>query len=255
MAELSPAAKAVMDAYHDAPVTGGPHGGDALGVAAALQAVADQVVPEHVNPVGDAHDDARHDQWMRIRLKLLAIAAELDNTPQPLLETTTWRHQMTDYRAELQRLVQAYDEHGGKWPDAHEQALFQAVEAARATLAQPEPEELPPGYIDAEHTGRDREMLEAFYKACRSEGGTADEVHLRGLKAVLTRCGRPTIQPVPVAERLPGPEGLTDEELKQLAWKVHADAQDDDQCGDVVVRVCRAAIAADRAHYAHPTTH
>jgi hypothetical protein len=48
----------------------------------------------------------------------------------------------TDYRAELQRLVQAYDEHGGKWPDAHEQALFQAVEAARATLAQPEPQRL-----------------------------------------------------------------------------------------------------------------
>jgi hypothetical protein len=45
---------------------------------------------------------------------------------------------VTDYRAELQRLVQAYDEHGGKWPDAHEQALFQAVEAARTTLAQPE---------------------------------------------------------------------------------------------------------------------
>jgi hypothetical protein len=46
----------------------------------------------------------------------------------------------TDYRAELQRLVEAYDEHGGKWPDHHEQALFQAVEDARAALAQPEPE-------------------------------------------------------------------------------------------------------------------
>jgi hypothetical protein len=45
----------------------------------------------------------------------------------------------TDFRAELQRLVKAYDEHGGKWPDHHEQALFQAVENARAALAQPEP--------------------------------------------------------------------------------------------------------------------
>jgi hypothetical protein len=44
-----------------------------------------------------------------------------------------------DYRAELQRLVQAYDDHGGRWPDHHEQALFQAVETARTTLAQPEP--------------------------------------------------------------------------------------------------------------------
>ena len=47
---------------------------------------------------------------------------------------------MTDtFRAELQRLVEAYDEHGGKWPDHHEQALFQAVKNARAALAQPEP--------------------------------------------------------------------------------------------------------------------
>ena len=45
---------------------------------------------------------------------------------------------MTDFRAELQRLVEAYDEHGGKWPDHHEQALFQAVEDARVALAQPE---------------------------------------------------------------------------------------------------------------------
>jgi hypothetical protein len=42
-----------------------------------------------------------------------------------------------DFRAELQRLVEAYDEHGGKWPDHHEQALFQAVKNARAALAQP----------------------------------------------------------------------------------------------------------------------
>jgi hypothetical protein len=45
--------------------------------------------------------------------------------------------------------------------------------------------DLPPDYIDTEHTGHDREMLEIFYKACRSEGGTADEITLRGLKAVL----------------------------------------------------------------------
>jgi hypothetical protein len=42
----------------------------------------------------------------------------------------------TDFRAELQRLVEAYDKHGGKWPDHHEQALFQAVENARTALSQ-----------------------------------------------------------------------------------------------------------------------
>jgi hypothetical protein len=47
-------------------------------IAAALRAAADQVVPDHANSVGDAHDDARRDQWMRIRRKLLAIADELE---------------------------------------------------------------------------------------------------------------------------------------------------------------------------------
>jgi hypothetical protein len=51
-------------------------------------------------------------------------------------------------------------------------------------------------------------MLEVFYSACRGEGGTADEIHLRGLRAVLARWGRPApppaLQPVPVSERLPG---------------------------------------------------
>ena len=79
-------------------------------------------------------------------------------------------------------------------------ACSKPCDAARAYLAQPELEGLPPGYIDAEHTGQDREMLEVFYKACRSEGGTADEIHLRGFHAILARWGRPAIEPVPVPE-------------------------------------------------------
>ena len=87
-----------------------------------------------------------------------------------------------------------------------------AAALAEAILSHPgsrwsptiEPEELPPGYIDAEHTGHDREMLEIFNRACRSEGGTADEIHLRGLKAVR-------------ALAQPEPEGLTDEEILALA--------------------------------------
>ena len=46
----------------------------------------------------------------------------------------------TDYRAELQRLVKAYDDHGGRWPEDDVEALNRAVERARAFLAQPEPE-------------------------------------------------------------------------------------------------------------------
>ena len=44
---------------------------------------------------------------------------------------------------------------------------------------------LPLDYIDPEHQGDDRELLETFYGACKAEGGTADEIHLRGIRAVL----------------------------------------------------------------------
>jgi len=73
-AQLSPAAQAVLDAAIN--VAESPDA-EAI-VAAALRAAADQVVPENANAVGDEHDDARHDQWMRIRYKILAIADELE---------------------------------------------------------------------------------------------------------------------------------------------------------------------------------
>jgi hypothetical protein len=68
--------------------------------------------------------------------------------------------------------------------------------------------DLPPDYIDPEHKGRDLELLEVFYKACRSEGGTADEIHLRGLKAVLALA-----QPEP---RAGSSNGLAQEHLARL---------------------------------------
>jgi hypothetical protein len=75
MPELSPAAQAVWNAAYNTPEDC-PYEHD---LAAALRAAADQVLPEVVNAVGDEHDDARRDQWVRIRCKFLAIAAELEN--------------------------------------------------------------------------------------------------------------------------------------------------------------------------------
>lgn len=72
MADLSPVAQAVLDAYIAEDRAG------RLAVAAALRAAADQVVPEAAVAVGDEHDEARLDQWLRIRWRLLAIAAELE---------------------------------------------------------------------------------------------------------------------------------------------------------------------------------
>jgi hypothetical protein len=64
-------------------------------------------------------------------------------------------------------------------------AAITAHEAARA--------QLPPNYIDDGHTGEDRELLEAFYVASRAEGGTADEIVLRGIRAAIAadRAARP----------------------------------------------------------------
>ena len=73
--------------------------------------------------------------------------------------------------------------------------IYAEAAEARAYLAQPEPEQLPQGYIDPEHKDQERELLEVFYRACRSEGGTADEIHLRGIKAVLANA--PLAQPEP----------------------------------------------------------
>ena len=72
---LSPAAQTVLEAANDAFNRAGT---TAQGVAAALRAAVNQVLPENAEPVGDEHDAARADQWLRIRLKMLAIAAELE---------------------------------------------------------------------------------------------------------------------------------------------------------------------------------
>jgi hypothetical protein len=111
---------------------------------------------------------------------------------------------MTDYRAELQRLVKAYDEHGGRWPDHHEQALFQAVETARTTLAQPEP-----GGV-----GEVKELVDWLNASARewADLGEYDEGSKCHRAAdILTRYARPTIKPVPpepgVADHVTDDEG------------------------------------------------
>ena len=71
------------------------------------------------------------------------------------------------------------------------------ADPTRATVSQPEPAgQLPPDYIDTEHTGGNRELLQAFYAACQSEGGTVDEVTLRGIRAAIA-ADRARRQPEP----------------------------------------------------------
>ena len=58
---------------------------------------------------------------------------------------------------------------------------------------------LPSGYIDPEHKGEDLALLETFYRACLAEGGTVDEITLRGIRAVLATHSTPQPEPEPVA--------------------------------------------------------
>ena len=113
----------------------------------------------------------------------------------------------TDYRAELQRLVKAYDDHGGKWPENEVEALHQAVERARTALAQPEPE----GLTDEELLAIAAASIDP-YESCgiaigeyEAETECAVEVYGSELivfaRAVLARWGRAVIKPVPVSER------------------------------------------------------
>ena len=90
---------------------------------------------------------------------------------------------MTDFRALCAELV-------NQSPNARRMdgiASWEAlIKRARTALAQPEQAgELPPGYIDSGHSDLNRELLEAFYLAAQSEGGTADEIHLRGIQAAI----------------------------------------------------------------------
>ena len=109
---------------------------------------------------------------------------------------------MIDYKALCAELLAGADEYTGMNPYMR---LDNAMKAARLALAA-EPEPLPSNYIDSEYTGQDRELLEIFYAACQAEGGTADEIQLRGIRAVLAATE-------PVA---PVPEGPSKAELRQL---------------------------------------
>jgi hypothetical protein len=100
----------------------------------------------------------------------------------------------------------------------------------RICASQPQP--LPSGYIDPEHKGEDLALLETFYRACNAEGGTADEIHLRGIRAVLATHSTP--QPP------------ADGEVAELVEWVGKDRQWLDLRRDVKDRILRIADLLQR---------
>ena len=83
---------------------------------------------------------------------------------------------MTDFRALCVELTDCLEK--SDWPRQYKPVFEQWIYIARKALAEPEPE----GPTDGE-------LLHVFDTACLSEGGMVDEIHLRGLRAVLARWG------------------------------------------------------------------
>jgi hypothetical protein len=85
---LSPAAQAVLDAFLKAPMGQSHVDDDLIAIAAALQAAADQVVPDEItwqSPIEEhrywpskEERAGAQDMACVVRRKLLAIAAELE---------------------------------------------------------------------------------------------------------------------------------------------------------------------------------
>ena len=79
MTDLSPAARAVLDAYANEVGMPRPYEHERRGLAAALRAAADQVVPESIVyiPTSDGTMRRVGELWI-VRRGVYAIAAELE---------------------------------------------------------------------------------------------------------------------------------------------------------------------------------
>jgi hypothetical protein len=155
--------------------------------------------------------------------------------------TDTTRDLIQRLADELDTWLMAYH-HGGVPPEIQHAATL--VTEAHAFLDQSEPEGLPSDYIDSEHTGNDRELLEVFYRACLSEGGSADEIHLRGLKAVIALAHPEPKYPLDKELLELMPESMQDE--FSYAAKVCSDATG----GRVKPRIFRVAFNTAALDYA-----
>lgn len=111
------------------------------------------------------------------------------------------------------------------------------INELRELLATPPP--LAPDYIDPEHHGEDRELLQVFYAACNAEGGTADEIHLRGIRAVMAACpALATPPPVPPSEK----EIELFVESIRMPWILEQVSRATDPDPDFDVVIVRAAL-------------
>ena len=118
---------------------------------------------------------------------------------------------------------------------------------ARAALAQPEPVaptdeeimELMPQQMRDDLANAAR-ALAGFDRANVKAAGAMRIILNRHAvdhaRAALAKWGRPAVQPVPVSERLPGPENC-DKQGHVWAWRVYRPQNDDDDDGDFWMQI------------------
>ena len=106
---------------------------------------------------------------------------------------------MTDYRALCARMADELDHYRQLWMIAAKLTCALATEAC-AALAQPEPV-----------APTDDDVTELFY---RHMGEGSQVGFENAIAEALARWGTPAIQPVPVSERLPGPEAFDEDPTK-----------------------------------------
>ena len=112
---------------------------------------------------------------------------------------------MTDFRALCAELADCLEK--ANWPLRHKTLFEICLDTARAPLAQPEPQ----GPSDAE--------MQDLALHCVKGNKSVEWV----IQEALVRWGRPAIEPVPVAERLPGPEDCDDQGRCWMCGKVDGD--------------------------------
>jgi hypothetical protein len=136
---------------------------------------------------------------------------------------------MTSYRALIAELAGCLDDALTFTVQGDTERSMRQLIARARTLAQPEPE------------GPTDEELDELW--AEIDGGGAIWAWQHYARAVLARWGRPTIKPVPVTERLPGPE---DCDAEGRCWVGSAAFTDDSDYGPLEYNngweLCRCTI-------------
>ena len=154
------------------------------------------------------------------------ITAAITRWPAPAAQPAAWPVNLAE--------LHDPDFSGGLTPSQHLDVLHGGPDPRAAAT----PPALPPDYIDPEHQGEDRELLEVFYRAGRAEGSTGNEFALRGIRAVLAH--RPTPPRRPRGYIDPEYEG-EDRELLEMFYR--AGLAEGDTTNEILLHGIRAVLA------------